>query len=141
MRPALLVRALGAALLTGVLGGAAVAEGNLASRPTDLELVLNTDLTMSTNEYQIETGQYYRWTVTSRGGDEFLLQAPELFRNSWINQVIIEDMEVSPLALYGIEFDDEGTMVVFFVPIRPGDYPFYIVGQEERGMIGKFVVR
>ena len=30
---------------------------------------------------------------------------------------------------------------VWFVPIRPGNFDFYVAGQQERGMIGKFVVR
>jgi uncharacterized cupredoxin-like copper-binding protein len=124
-----------------VFAGPASAEGNLASRPTGLELTLFPDLSMSNYEYELETGKYYRWDITSMGGDEFLLLAPELWRNSWINQVAIGEMEVKPMGLYGLEFDDEGQIRIWFVPIRPGNYEFYIDGHKQRGMVGTFIVR
>jgi hypothetical protein len=119
------------------------AEGNLASRATRLEpLVLDVDLNFSVKEYQLETGQYYRWRIESDGGEEFLVKAPGLFRNAWINQIVINDIEVKPLGgIEGVEFDDAGMADVWFVPIRPGDYDYFVDGYETRGMIGTFVVR
>lgn len=142
MKPASLLPLLVGAHLA--VATAAMAEGNLASRPEHLEpLVLGADLSFSVTEYQLETGKYYRWPIQSGGGEEFLIQSPELFRNSWVNQIVINDIEVKPVAggIYGIEFDDEGTVDVWFVPIRPGNYDFYAAGFEERGMKGTFVVR
>jgi hypothetical protein len=119
------------------------AEGNLASQPTRLPdmAIDSAELTLSVNEFELETGKYYRWRIVHDGGEEFQIVAPDLFRNSWINQVVIEDLEVQPLGLYAIEFDDEGTIDVWFVPIRPGDYKFWIEGYESRGLAGTFVVR
>lgn len=119
------------------------AEGNLASQPTRLPdmAIDSAELTLSVNEFELETGKYYRWRIVHDGGEEFQIVAPDLFRNSWINQVVIEDLEVQPLGLYAIEFDDEGTIDVWFVPIRPGDYKFWIAGYESRGLAGTFVVR
>ena len=120
----------------------AFAEGNLASRATRLEpLELKGDLSFSVTEYKLETGKYYRWRITSDGGEEFLVKAPDLFRNSWINQIVINDLEVKVFGLFGVEFDDEGTIDIWFVPIRPGNYDYWVDGQETRGMIGTFVVR
>ena len=67
--------------------------------------------------------------------------APELWRNSWINQVVVNDLETTPYGLYSIEFDDEGTFSIGFVPIRPGEYDIYVPGYENRGLKGKFVVK
>ncbi len=118
------------------------AEGNLASQPTRLEpLVLGEDLSFSVTEYQLETGRYYSWTITSEGGEEFQVQAPDLFRNSWINQVVVNDLEVQPTGLYAVEFDAAGDIVIWFVPIRPGNYEYFVAGHRERGMLGTFVVR
>ena len=73
----------------------ALAEGNLASRPTGLELTLNSDLTMTNSEYTLETGKYYRWDITmAAAGEELALAAPDLWRNSWINQVKINDLDM-----------------------------------------------
>ena len=122
----------------------ALAEGNLASRATRLDpLVLGADLSFSVKEYRLETGKYYRWRIESKGGEEFLIQSPELFRNAWVNQVVINDIEVKPVGggIYGVEFDDEGIADVWFVPVRPGEYDYYAAGFESRGMIGKFIVK
>lgn len=119
------------------------AEGNLASRATRLEpLVMDVDLNFSVKEYQLETGQYYRWRIESDGGEEFLVKAPGLFRNAWVNQIVINDIEVKPLGgIEGVEFDDAGMADVWFVPIRPGNYEYYVDGYESRGMKGTFIVR
>ena len=119
------------------------AEGNLASRATRLAdmQIDSAELSLSINEFEAETGKYYRWRIVHDGGEEFQIVAPDLFRNSWIDQVVINDLEVQPFGLYAIEFDDEGTIDVWFVPIRPGDYDFWIDGYRERGLAGKFVVR
>ena len=121
---------------------AALAEGNLAADGEDLVLNINTvDLTFSQTEWQLETGQYYRIDITSDGNEEVAVVAPELWRNSWINQVVVNDLEVTPYALYSVEFDDAGTFTIGFVPIRPGEYEIYVPGYEDRGLKGKFIVK
>ena len=119
------------------------AEGNLASQPTEINLEIDgVMLSFSETEFELETGKYYRWAITSDGVEEVMIQAPDLFRNSWINQIIIDDREVHTSgSIYGIEFDDEGTVLVFFVPIRPGNYEFFAPGYQDRGLSGTFIVR
>lgn len=131
-----------AALVAMGMVAPAHGEGNLASRPERLpDTEINgVDLTLSEHEYHLETGKYYRWRIVSDGSDEFAVKAPELFRNSWIDQVVIDDLEVKPMGLYSVEFDDEGTIDIWFVPIRPGRYEFWVDGYEDRGMSGDFIV-
>ncbi|MDA8553237.1 hypothetical protein N9L14_02440 [Alphaproteobacteria bacterium] len=125
------------------LATASYAEGNLASRATRLPdmAIDSAELSLSISNFQLETGKYYRWRIVHDGGEEFQIMAPDLFRNSWIDQVVVADLEVQPMGLYAIEFDDEGTIDVWFVPIRPGDFEFWIDGYENRGLAGKFEVR
>lgn len=138
MRRLLIAIAAGLMLIPGI----AQAAGNLASQPTTLELAINgRDLTFSTNTFELETGKYYRWVITSDGYEEIMIQAPDLFRNSWINQIVINDLEVHALAIYGVEFDADGEIIIFFMPLRPGDYEFFAPGYEDRGLRGTFVVR
>ena len=122
---------------------AALAEGNLATRATRLPdmAIDSAELSLSISQFRLETGKYYRWRIVHDGGEEFQIMAPDLFRNSWIDQVVIEDLEVQPMGLYAIEFDDEGTIDVWFVPIRPGNFDFWIDGYENRGLAGTFEVR
>jgi hypothetical protein len=134
-----------AAMVSGLVAvpGVAVAEGNLAANATRLpDLEINSaDLTFSETSFELETGKYYRWRIVHDGGEELAIVAPELFRNSWINQIVINDLEVKPFGLYSVEFDDEGIIDIWFVPIRPGEYQFSAAGYESRGLTGTFVVK
>src|SRR5690606_48312 len=63
-------------------------------------------------------------------------QAPELFRNAWFNQVVINDKEIhSSGSFYGLEYDGAGTISISFVPLRPGEFEFSAPGFENmKGM-------
>lgn len=137
---------LGAVVAAFVLGMTwtvedASARGNLAARPVDLPtLVMDASLNFTVKEYKIETGLYYRWKIESKGGEEFQFFAPDLWRNSWVNQFKISGIEVKSAGTYSLEFDDPGVIEVTFIPIRPGRYRYWVGGQEQRGMQGVFVV-
>jgi uncharacterized cupredoxin-like copper-binding protein len=129
-----------------VLGMAvpAVAAGNLAANGTNLDdLTIDmTNLKFSKNEYDVETGKYYRLNVVcDDSADDTALVSPEFFRNVWVNQIAISDLEVKSYGTYSLECDTAGTFVVTFVPIRPGEYEYYVPGYEDKGLKGKFVVK
>ncbi|MHA1528101.1 MAG: hypothetical protein ACTSVG_03705 [Alphaproteobacteria bacterium] len=131
-----------AAVCTLALFGDAVAAGNLIRRAERLEaLELNAGSGFSIKTYDLETGVYYRWRIVSDGREEYRLMAPELFRNSWIDRVSVEGREIEPAGLHAVAFDDEGEIDIWFVPIRPGDYRFYIEALETQGFSGVMHVR
>ena len=71
------------------------AEGNLAKRAERLPVLeINGAEGFSVTKYEIETGKFYRWRIASDGRGEYKLLAPELMRNSWVDQISIEDKEV-----------------------------------------------
>ena len=118
-----------------------VAKGNLASQTTKLELDIKGDLSLEPKQFNLETGKYYKWIIRSDGIEEMMIQAPDIFRNVWIGQIVINDLEIHGANLiYGIEFDDEGEVAIFLVPIRPGKFEYYVKGYKERGMVGTFNV-
>lgn len=118
------------------------AEGDPTRRADRLEtLLLNGAKGFSTTSYEIETGTYYRWRIESDGLEEYKLLAPALFRESWIDQVVIEDREVKPFGLHAVEFDDAGAIDIWFIPQRPGTYDFFVEGLETQGFRGVFVVK
>ena len=121
---------------------ASFSKGNLASQPTRLDvLVLNgKELSLSNTEYSLETGKYYKLSIENDGYEEFMFQSHDLFRNSWISQIIVNEIEMHSAYPYGIEFDDEGVADIWFVPIRPGRYQFGVKGFEDKGMSGFFNV-
>ena len=129
-----------AAAAGAVSSGAAQAKGNLASKPTELKLSLKGDLAMEPKEFRLETGKYYKLAIDCAGGDEFHWMAPELFTNSWVYQVVISGIEVHNVKSPEIEFDKDGTAIVYFVPVRTGRFKYYVRGHEERGMSGTMFV-
>lgn len=131
-----------AAVVLAIVAADASAGGDPTRRAERLdELRLDGAAGFSVTEYDLETGVYYRWRIVSDGREEYKLLAPELFRNAWIDQVSIEDREVKPMGLYAVEFDSEGAIDIWFVPVRPGDYRFYVEALEEQGFSGLMRVR
>jgi len=118
------------------------AEGDPTRRATRLEpMRMDADAGFSIREYEIETGVYYRWRIESDGLEEYKLVAPGLFRESWIDQVVIEDREVKPTGLHAVEFDDAGAIDIWFVTLRPGTFGYHVEGLETQGFSGTFVVK
>lgn len=96
---------------------------------TDLERInLTAGAMHSGGPYSLQSGGYYRIDIVSDGTQEIAIEAPGLFRNVWINEVVINDLEVRPLGLDSVEFDDEGTVSLSFVAITPGQYDIRIRG-------------
>jgi len=118
-------------------------KGNLARRAERLEeLKINAEKGFSIKKYLLETGKYYRWRIISDGRDEYSFVFPKLSRNVWIGQVVIEEKEVKPFGgIYSLEFDEEGEIDVYFLPIRPGKYDFYVENYRESGMLGQIIVK
>ena len=133
---------IGAAVFAVLAAGGAQAAGNLASKPTELKLAANTaKLTFSQTKFELETGKYYKLIVTSDGKDSIDLKAPDLWQNSWINYVEINDIDLTISGPFHIGFDSEGEAAIFFVPLRPGNYQFYAEGFQTRGLSATFQVR
>ena len=129
-------------LIITLFSVSAYSKGNLASQPTRLDVLFlsGKDLSMSNTEYSLETGKYYKLSIENDGYEEFMFQSHDLFRNSWISQIIVNEIEMHSAYPYGIEFDDEGVADIWFVPIRPGRYEFGVKGFEDKGMKGFFNV-
>jgi hypothetical protein len=128
------MKKLGVAAMIAVAAGLAPtlaqAEGNFVAPPSEpLQLDITGNLPeLSQTTFEIETGVYYRLTITSDGVEEFMFAAPDLLRNSHIRLVVINDIEVhlQGLTFHGIEFDDGGAASVSFVVLRPGEYAFTV---------------
>lgn len=127
-----------AGIAAGALAVLPAAAANLVTKATDLPpLQLSAGKAFPTEPMEVEAGKYYRWTIESDGTGEFGIAAPEFFRFIWINEVVINGIEVRPLGLDSIEFDDEGAATISFVPIRPGSFEYFMpnAGDAFRGTI------
>jgi hypothetical protein len=114
---------------------------NLITKATDLApLQLSAGKAFPKEPIVLEAGKYYRWKIESDGTSEMAIAAPQFFRFIWINEVVINDIEVRPLGLDSIEFDDAGSAVISFVPIRPGEFEYFMPNSTD-AYRGKIIVK
>ncbi len=76
--------------------------------------------------YELESGKYYEIGIEADGSAEIALHGPDFFRNVWIDEIVVNDLEIRPLGVDSLEFDDEGVMEISFVTIRPGSFSLQI---------------
>lgn len=135
-------------ILSMLLSASAQSAGDLTQRPdrlpvlslgklTDTEIL---DYFMEPTEYRLVTGQSYRLKIQASGLKEYALQAPAFFSSIYIRKVEAGGVEIKGMGLSELEFEEEGEAEIFFVPVRNGEFPFYVKGHEERGMTGVFIV-
>ena len=121
------------------------AEGDLTRRTETLpDLRLgdaDSDYAMSQREYQMETGKAYQLKIVASGQKEYAFQAPEFATAIYLRKVEAGGVEIKAVTLTELEFEDAGEAKIFFVPIKPGKFPFYAKGLEGKGMLGHFLVR
>jgi hypothetical protein len=119
-----------AALAVPLLSGAALAQaGLLTGGAAELApITLSSGQPLTSAPYELEAGKYYRLPIEADGTAEIAIEGPEFFRNVWVDEVVINDIEVRPLGVASLEFDDEGTATISFVTIRPGTFILRIPG-------------
>ncbi len=91
--------------------------------------------------YELEAGKYYRLEIIADGSAEIAISGAEFFRNVWVNEVVINDIEIRPLGIDSLEFDDEGTAEISFVTIRPGTFILRIPGTTGKSQQAIFNVK
>jgi hypothetical protein len=108
------------------------------------ELILGSaqdSFTVNQKDFELIAGQGYRWKITSAAGLEYKF-ATDLFRNVWMNQIVINDLEVHMNgAPAWLEFDAEGTMLVQFTTVRPGSYTWSVPDLADKGMKGTITIK
>ncbi len=114
------------------------------SSQTVPELKLGKDgdqFAVNTTDFKLISGQGYRWKISAAGELEYKFKT-DLWRDVWVNQIVISDLEVHMAgAPAWLEFDDEGTIQVQFSTVRPGTYKWWVEGLEDRGMKGNIIVK
>lgn len=124
----------------------AYAGGDLARRVTRLEPLVfgdgeENDFKISRSTIELETGKLYMLPLQARGYKEYRWEAPEFFQTIWVRQVVVEDLEIHTTTIDALEFDDQGTIELWFVPIRTGEFDWYVKGFDVKGMQGTIVVK
>ena len=97
-------------------------KGLLHSRTTLEPITISAGEPLATKPYNLEAGKYYKLIIKSDGSREVPIVGADFFRNIWVNQISINDIEVRPLGIDSFEFDDEGEIELTFVTIKPGTF-------------------
>ena len=91
-------------------------------------ITLSSGQPLTSGPYELESGRYYEIEIEADGSAEIALVGPDFFRNVWIDEIVVNDLEIRPLGVDSLEFDDEGVMEISFVTIRPGSFTLQIPG-------------
>jgi hypothetical protein len=76
----------------------------------------------------LESGAYYKMEITADGSAELAIEGPSFFRSIWMNEIVINKIEIRPMAIDSIEFDKAGTAELSFIAIKPGRHVIKIPG-------------
>jgi len=91
--------------------------------------------------YELVSGGYYSIDIVCDGSGELAIGGAGFFRSIWVDEVVINDIEVRPLGMESLEFDDEGTATLRFVAIRPGTHMLSIPGSSGDSQRVEFIIR
>lgn len=109
---------------------------------TDLApLTLASGQPVAGGEYTLKSGGFYRIAINADGSQELALSGGDFFRAIWINEVVINDIEIRPMGVHSIEFDNAGTAVMSFVAITPGRYALSIPGSSGETQQAVFTIQ
>ena len=109
---------------------------------TDLPpLTLSSGKPVAEGVYRLKSGTYYRIDITADGTAELALSGGDFFRAIWINEIVIEEIEIRPMGVHSIEFDKAGTAQVSFIAIVPGTYTLSIPGSDSDSQAATFVIQ
>jgi hypothetical protein len=79
-------------------------------------------------DVQLQSGAYYTLEITADGSAELAVEGPSFFRAIWMNEIVINAIEIRPMAIDSIEFDKAGVVEMSFIAIKPGSHVLRIPG-------------
>ncbi len=94
--------------------------------PIKLTLASGKPLYEGAQPVKLQSGAYYEIEITADGSAELAITGPEFLRAVWLNEIVINDIEVRPMAIDSLEFDAAGTAKISFVAIKPGSFDLHI---------------
>jgi hypothetical protein len=104
-------------------------------------LTLSSGKPVAQGTYELKSGTYYRIDIEADGTAELALSGGDFFRAIWINEIVINDIEVRPMGLHSLEFDAAGTANMSFIAIVPGTYRLSIPGSDSETQSATFVIK
>ena len=104
-------------------------------------LTLGSGKPVAEEEYELRSGGYYRINIEADGSAELALSGGDFFRAIWINEIVINQIEVRPMGVHSLEFDAAGEARLSFIAITPGRYTLSIPGTSGETQRAVFNIR
>lgn len=109
----------------------ALAQSGMVGKAEKLsEITLASGSPLADKPLELKAGTYYELKIKADGSAEMAISGPAFFRNCWVDEIVINDIEVRPLGVDSIEFDDEGEAEISFICIKPGTFELTAPGTE-----------
>lgn len=105
------------------------------------ELTLSSGQPISDGPLMLKSGTMYEIEIESDGSAEMALEGSGFFRAIWVNEVVVNDLEIRPFGLESVEFDDAGTMEIEFLAIKPGRYYLRQPGSTGEGQRVEIIIQ
>ncbi len=96
----------------------------------EILLSAGTPLLENGDTIELKSGMYYELEITADGSQELALFGADFFRAIWIDEIVIEGIEVRPMGINSMEFDEAGEAEISFLAIKPGVYTLGVPGSE-----------
>lgn len=111
------------------------------NRGDEIEVTLASGKPLGEGPITLQSGGYYEMEITADGSAELALTGPEFFRAIWMDEIVINDIEIRPMAIDSLEFDDAGTAEFSFIAIKPGRYNLLIPGTSGDSQRLEFIIQ
>lgn len=109
---------------------------------TDLApLTLSSGKPVAGGEYTLKSGGYYRIAIQADGTQELALSGGDFFRAIWVNEIVVNDIEIRPMGVHSLEFDAAGEAEMSFIAIVPGRHILSIPGSSGETMQAVFNIQ
>jgi hypothetical protein len=115
-----------------------MARDNRADLP---ELTLSSGKPIAEAPIELKSGTYYRLKIVSDGTAELALSGGDFFRSIWVNEIVVNDIEIRPMGVHSIEFDAAGEAEMSFIAIVPGTYRLSIPWSQGDSQSATFVIK
>lgn len=112
-----------------------------ANRTQLPDLVLGSGKPVAEGPITLKSGGYYKMNIVADGSAELALSGGDFFRAIWINEIVINGIEIRPMGVHSIEFDKAGTAEVSFIAVMPGTFELRIPGSHGDSQKAVFNIR
>ena len=85
---------------------------------------------LDSGKIELQSGKYYELEIEADGSQELALAGSGFFRAIWVDEVVIEGIEIRPFGIASMEFDEAGEAEISFLAVKPGTYSLGVPGSD-----------